>query len=78
MVVNLFLQSSALQLALSVICVFVFTGLTAYDTQRIVSMYNTSLDRQMQGKVAILGALSLYINFINIFLSLLRLFGDRR
>lgn len=79
MLVNLFLQSSALQFAISVIGVLVFTGLTAYDSQRIKEEYT---DLQLQGadvvtKGAIMGALSLYLNFINLFMMLLHLFGNR-
>ncbi len=77
-VVNLFLQSSGLQFALSVIGVFIFIGLTAYDTQRLKSMYYQVQGSEMVGKVAILGALNLYMDFINLFLHLLRFIGDRR
>lgn len=76
--VNLFFQSSALQFALSVMTVLIFTGLTAYDTQTIRNAYDETLPLEMQGKRAIFGALQLYLDFINIFLALLRLFGDRR
>jgi FtsH-binding integral membrane protein len=76
--VNLFLQSSALQFAISVIGVLVFAGLTAYDTQRIKdSYYEFSNDATMLAKGAIMGALSLYLDFINLFVSLLQLFGNR-
>jgi FtsH-binding integral membrane protein len=77
-VVNLFLQSSGLQFALSVMSVVVFTGLTAYDTQLICRMYTNSLSAEEKSKQAILGALKLYLDFINMFWALLRLFGDRR
>ena len=76
--VNVFLGSTPLQMALSVVSVIVFTGLTAYDVQRIRSLYQIAGSPERQGKFVILGALSLYLDFINIFLSLLRLFGDRR
>jgi len=76
--VNLFLQSSALDFALSVIGVLVFVGLTAYDTQKIKEMYFEADDEVVAGKKAIMGALTLYMDFINLFLMLLRLFGDRR
>jgi uncharacterized protein len=77
-VVNIFLQSSALQFAISIITVLVFTALTAYDTQRLKDeYYSYAGDAVMMGKATIMGALSLYINFINIFTSLLSLFGDR-
>jgi uncharacterized protein len=76
--VNLFLQSGTMQLVISVIGVLVFTGLTAYDTQRIKEEYDVSYDGQVAGKNAIMGALRLYLDFINLFLMLLRLMGDRR
>jgi FtsH-binding integral membrane protein len=77
--VNLFLQSSGLQFALSVIGVLVFVGLTAYDTQKLKALYTqVSIDAEQQGKVAIMGALTLYLDFINLFLNLLHLFGERR
>jgi uncharacterized protein len=76
--VNLFLASSALQFAISVIGVVVFAGLTAWDTQRIKEMYNSMDDDGTMGRKAIMGALSLYLDFINLFLMMLRLFGDRR
>jgi FtsH-binding integral membrane protein len=76
--VNLFLQSSALQFAISVIGVLVFAGLTAYDTQRIKDDYYQFVgDASMAAKGAIMGALSLYLDFINMFTSLLQLFGNR-
>jgi len=75
--VNLFLQSSALQFAISVIGVLVFAGLTAYDTQRIKEMYYAGDGALVQGRKAIMGALSLYLNFINMFVMLLSLFGNR-
>jgi FtsH-binding integral membrane protein len=76
--VNLFLQSSALQFAISVIGVLVFAGLTAYDTQRIKDSYFEVMnDATLAGKAAIMGALSLYLDFINMFTMLLQLFGNR-
>ena len=77
MVVNIFLASSALQFAISVIGVLVFSGLTAYDTQRIKEMYYVGDDGTVAGRKAIMGALSLYLNFINLFVMLLSLFGNR-
>lgn len=74
--VNIFLQSSALQFAVSCIGVLVFAGLTAYDTQRIKSMYYVGHGAATLGKMAIMGALSLYLDFINLFMSLLSLFGS--
>jgi FtsH-binding integral membrane protein len=76
--VNIFLKSSALQFAVSVIGVIVFTGLTAYDTQKLKEMYYQVGQSDMRGKVIIMGALNLYLDFINLFMMLLRLFGDRR
>jgi len=76
--VNLFLESSALQFAISVIGVLVFVGLTAYDTQNIKNEYSEHHDRETAGKLAISGALRLYLDFINLFVMLLHLFGDRR
>lgn len=76
--VNLFLQSGTMNLVISVIGVLVFTGLTAYDTQRIKQSYYASDDGQLAGKKAVMGALSLYLDFINLFLMLLRLLGSRR
>jgi hypothetical protein len=78
MLVNLFLQSSALGFAISVIGVLVFVGLTAYDTQKIKEQYYAGDDGTVAGRKAIMGALSLYLDFINLFLMLLRLFGQNR
>jgi FtsH-binding integral membrane protein len=77
-IVNIFVGSSALQFAISVIGVIVFVGLTAYDTQRIREMYLDSDTDEVEGKKAILGALALYLDFINLFMMLLQLFGQRR
>lgn len=76
--VNMFLASSALQLAISVIGVIVFVGLTAYDTQRIKGIYLESDSSVVAGKKAIMGALALYLDFLNLFILLLHLTGDRR
>jgi uncharacterized protein len=76
--IGLFVQSSALQFAISVIGVLIFTGLTAYDTQKIKEMYYAGDDGETHGKKAVMGALSLYLDFINLFLYLLRFIGDRR
>jgi FtsH-binding integral membrane protein len=78
MVINMFLQSSAMALAISAIGVLLFAGLTAYDTQRIKSMYAYVAGTDMMGKTAIMGALSLYLDFINMFQFLLSFMGDRR
>jgi uncharacterized protein len=77
-VVNIFLGSTALQFAISVIGVLVFTGLTAYDTQRLKEMYVANLGADLVGKTAIMGALTLYLDFINLFTLLLQLTGTRR
>jgi hypothetical protein len=76
--VGLFVQSTALQFAISVIGVLIFTGLTAYDTQKIKEMYYAGDTSETHGKKAVMGALSLYLDFINLFLYLLRFIGDRR
>jgi FtsH-binding integral membrane protein len=76
--VNLFIGSTALQFAVSVIGVLVFAGLTAYDTQQIKEMYNVQDDGTVAGKKAVMGALRLYLDFINLFLMLLQLFGQNR
>jgi hypothetical protein len=75
--VNLFLASSALQFAVSVIGVLVFAGLTAYDTQQIKEMYYEGDSTAVAGRKAIGGALRLYLDFINLFMMLLSLFGSR-
>ena len=78
MVVNMFLHSSALQFAVSVIGVIVFVGLTAYDTQKIKALYAAADARDTFGKKVVMGALTLYLDFVNLCLMLLRLFGGRR
>jgi hypothetical protein len=78
MLVNLFLQSTAMALVISVIGVLLFAGLTAYDTQRIKSMYFYVQGTEMAGKTVIMGALTLYLDFINMFQFLLSFMGDRR
>ncbi|HVV93781.1 MAG TPA: Bax inhibitor-1/YccA family protein [Hyphomicrobiales bacterium] len=75
--VNIFLHSSALQFVVSVAGVLIFAGLTAYDTQRIKEMYYQGDSTLVMGRKAIMGALSLYLDFINLFMMLLRLFGNR-
>ena len=77
-VVNMFLQSSAMHFIISVLGVLIFVGLTAYDTQKIKSMYLESDGSEVAAKKAIMGAVTLYLDFINLFLMLLRLFGERR
>jgi len=76
--VNIFLHSSGLSWVISVVGVLVFVGLTAYDTQNIKEMYDPMDDGTIAGRKAVMGALRLYLDFINLFLMLLRLFGDRR
>jgi FtsH-binding integral membrane protein len=76
--VNLIWPNGMLQFVISVIGVIVFAGLTAYDTQKIKEMYSPMDDGTVAGRKAVMGALSLYLDFINLFLMLLRLFGDRR
>ena len=76
--VNIFIGSNALQFAISIIGVIIFVGLTAYDTQRIKEMYLQSDTAETASKRAVMGALSLYLDFINLFMMLLQLFGQRR
>jgi len=77
MVINLFLQSTTMNLVISAIGVLLFAGLTAYDTQRIKSMYAYVAGTDMMGKTVIMGALSLYLDFINMFQFLLSFMGSR-
>ena len=77
-IVNIFMQSSAMQFVISVVGVLVFTGLTAYDTQRIKQMYAETDGQAVMLKKSIMGALSLYLNFINMFIFMLHLFGGSR
>jgi FtsH-binding integral membrane protein len=76
--VNIFVHSPGMNFAISVIGVLIFTGLTAYDTQRIKDTYSQSWGDESNGKLAVMGALSLYLDFINLFMMLLRLMGNRR
>jgi len=78
MLVNIFMQSSALNFAISIIGVVVFTGLTAWDTQRIKEMYWEGDGTAVAGKKAVMGALQLYLDFVNLFIMLLRLMGQQR
>jgi FtsH-binding integral membrane protein len=78
MIVNIFLASPAVDFAISIIGVLVFTGLTAFDTQKIKEMYYVGDDGTVAGRKAIMGALALYLDFINLFLFLIRILGDRR
>ena len=76
--VNMFVGSTALQFAISVIGVIVFTGLTAFDTQSIKELYIESDSHEIAGKKTVIGALRLYLDFINLFIMLLQLLGNRR
>ena len=77
-VVNMFMQSTMMYYVISILGVLIFVGLTAYDTQKIKNMYAASDSRELMGKKAVMGALTLYLDFINLFIMLLRLFGQRR
>jgi uncharacterized protein len=78
-VLNIFLRSSVLEWIVTLVGLFVFLGLTAYDMQKLKTYYaSTQGDMVMQNKLGLLGALSLYLDFINLFLMVLRLFGRRR
>ena len=77
-VVNMFLKSSMMDFVISILGVLIFVGLTAYDTQKIKNMYVSSDTGELMSKKALMGALTLYLDFINLFIMLLRLFGQRR
>ncbi len=77
-IVNIFLNSGPMYWVISVLGVLIFVGLTAYDTQKIKNMYAASDSGELVGKKAVMGALTLYLDFINLFIMLLRLFGQRR
>ncbi len=76
--VNFFLRSPMLDWFLSIITVVIFTGLTAYDAQKMLAVSNNASDDEVFKKASVIGALELYLDFINIFLAMLRLFGRRR
>lgn len=79
MVVNMFMQSDTMGYVISVLSVIIFTGLTAYDMQRLKNLGGTVVSgTEMAQKMALMGALSLYLDFLNLFLALLRLFGNRK
>jgi FtsH-binding integral membrane protein len=78
MLINIFLRSPAMMMAISGIGVLLFAGLTAYDTQKIKSMYAYVAGSDMMGKVVIMGALNLYLDFVNMFMFLLSFMGNRR
>jgi FtsH-binding integral membrane protein len=77
-VVNIFLASSMMQFVISVLGVLIFAGLTAYDTQKVKELYYAGYGQDTTAKLSILGALTLYLDFINLFIMLLQLFGARR
>ena len=77
-VVNMFMKSTMMYYVISILGVLIFVGLTAYDTQKIKNMYSASDTGELMGKKAVMGALTLYLDFINLFIMLLRLFGQRR
>jgi len=77
-IVNIFMKSTMMYFVISIIGVLIFVGLTAYDTQKIKNMYLASDTGEVMGKKAVMGALTLYLDFINLFIMLLRLFGQRR
>ncbi len=77
-IVNIFMKSSMMYFVISILGVLIFVGLTAYDTQKIKNMYLASDNNEILGKKAVMGALTLYLDFINLFIMLLRLFGQRR
>ena len=77
-VVNIFMKSTMMYFVISILGVLIFVGLTAYDTQKIKNMYVASDTGELIGKKAVMGALTLYLDFINLFIMLLRLFGQRR
>jgi FtsH-binding integral membrane protein len=78
MLVNIFLKSSGLDFVISAAGVLIFAGLTAWDTQKIKEMYDVNDDGTVAGRKSVMGALTLYLDFINLFLFLLRFMGDRR
>ena len=77
-IINIFMKSSMMYFVISILGVLIFVGLTAYDTQKIKNMYVASDSGELIGKKAVMGALTLYLDFINLFIMLLRLFGQRR
>ena len=77
-IVNMFMKSTMMYYVISILGVLIFVGLTAYDTQKIKNMYLASDSGEVMGKKAVMGALTLYLDFINLFIMLLRLFGQRR
>jgi FtsH-binding integral membrane protein len=78
MIINIFLQSSGLALAISILGVLIFAGLTAYDTQKLKAIYQQVAGTDFAGKMVVMGALNLYLDFVNMFQFLLMFMGDRR
>ena len=78
MIVNIFLGSTGMQFIICILGVLIFTGLTAYDTQTLKEMYVAGESRETQIKKGVMGALKLYLDFINLFIMLLMLLGNRR
>ena len=76
-IVNIFMKSSMMYFVISILGVLIFVGLTAYDLKKL-NMYTASDSGELMGKKAVMGALTLYLDFINLFIMLLRLFGQRR
>ena len=77
-IVNMFMQSAMMYYVISILGVLIFVGLTAYDTQKIKNIYTATDSGEIMAKKAVMGALTLYLDFINLFIMLLRLFGQRR
>jgi len=77
-IVNIFIKSTQMEFIISILGVLIFVGLTAYDTQKIKDMYYDGGDSEVMAKKSIMGALTLYLDFINLFIMLLRVFGQRR
>lgn len=77
-IINIFLQSSGLNIVTSIIGVVVFIVFIAYDTQKIKDTQSANMDRDSVSRLAIIGALKLYLDFVNLFIELLQLFGDRK
>jgi FtsH-binding integral membrane protein len=76
--VNFFVQSTMMQFVISAVSVLVFCGMTAWDTQRLKDTYVEAAGTEIEGKLSVMGALSLYLNFVNLFVALVQLFGGRR
>jgi FtsH-binding integral membrane protein len=76
--VNIFVQSTMMQFVISAVSVLVFCGMTAWDTQRLKDTYVEAAGTEIEGKLSVMGALSLYLNFVNLFVALVQLFGGRR